>query len=251
LEVTVRPDFRPIALTIVDFLGSFLPGCVWLLVIYEYDLMFHRLFKAPTIFGPMLHVLMRGDNADAQPAPGTAYYFGLAMLAVVLGFAVKPIVMRSSEWFSRPETWRRGGEGHRFPYKGKFSDKAFFATIDESVFRMTGFSSDQIPGTSQPFSTCKRILRASRTPLWDEIEHAEAEARMIGSLFLAVVVSVVPVFLSFQWEWILLWGLAVAGLGSGFRRARERETRYCYMNFLIALRLVDGIREGTVTMAGN
>jgi hypothetical protein len=236
----MRPEFRPIALSVVDFLGSFLPGCIWLVVIHEYDLMFHRL-GARSVFAPVLQILSTDQVADKTQTIGTFYYLALAGLAALLGFSVKPIAMRAAEWCSRPETWRHGGRDHRFPYKAEYQGKEYFRTIVEAVALRTGFSADVLPGQYQPFSACKRILRESRSALWEELEHAEAEARMLGSLFLAVAVSVVPVTSSLRWNWVLLWCVSTFCLGYGFRRARRREINYCYMNFLIASRAIDRV----------
>jgi len=222
------PEFRPIAISIIDFLGSFLPGCVWLLVIHEYGLMLSKHFATKSsLFAPILQVF------DGSQTIGVTHYVVLAFLAGLLGFAVKSIAMPAAEWCSRPETWHHGGKEKRFPYKKQFEKRPYFMTIAESVKRRTGFALDSLPGY-QPFSACKRILRESRSVLWEELEHSEAEARMLASLFLAIVASMLPVVASLSWQWILIWGVSSFTLGYSFRRAREREINYCYLNFLIA-----------------
>ena len=223
-------EFRPIALTIVDFMGAFLPGCVWLLAISAYDWNFvHRLGR-PSIFAALQHFLSGGTTALV----GTPYYFALAAFAAILGFAVKHIVMLAAEWCSRPETWYKSGKGDRFPYTNEYRLKPYFETICSLITSRTGVASKDLPVTYQPFSACKRILREMRSELADELEHAEAESRMLGSLFLAVLAFLLPVLLSTQWDRVMLWAVATVGLGYSFRKARRREINYCYLNFLIA-----------------
>ena len=245
----MQPEFRPIAISVVDFLGSFLPGCAWLLVFYEYDLMFRHHFAARnSFFAPLLLILSGSELLNDRLAIGTAYYLVLVLLAALLGFGIKPIVMRTAEWWSRPETWLPGGREGRFPYTAAYKkDKSeVFKSITEAVQLRTGFPFDRLPGSYEPFSACKRILRQLSSVLWEELEHAEAEARMLGSLFLAALASIVPVMASVYWPWILTWGLGTLGLGYGFRKARKREADYCYLNFLIVMHAV-GSDEASVT----
>jgi hypothetical protein len=231
------PDFRPIAVSIVDFLGCFLPGCVWLVVIYGYDLMlrYHAGFQS-SFFSPMLRILSGSDLMATPISIEAAYYVVLILLAGLLGFAVKPIVMRTAEWCSRPESWfvKEGGQ-RRFPYRKKYVNQPYFNSIIEAVRQRTGCDPTKLPGSYEPFSACKRILKQSNSALWEESEHTEAEARMLGSVFLAVVLSVVPVIVCLPCRWLLVWSPITFWLGYGFRRSRQREIDYCYLNFLIVI----------------
>jgi len=195
-------------------------------VIHEYGLMLSKHFAPKSsLFAPILQVF------DSSQTIGASHYVALAFLAGLLGFAVKSIAMPAAEWCSRPETWHHGGKERRFPFKKKYEKKPYFIVIAESVKRRTGFTPDSLPGY-QPFSTCKRILRESRSVLWEELEHSEAG--MLASLFLAIVASMWPVMASLSWQWILIWVVSSFTLGYSFLRAREREINYCYLNFLIA-----------------
>lgn len=228
------PQFRPIAVSIIDFMGSFLPGCAWLLVVYAYDRTFVAHLGAESLFTVIQQVLY--GNSGGQPA-GTAYYVLLLGIATLLGLAVKPIVMRAAEFWSSPESWYPGGEKTRFPYEQEYSTekKALHEHICKAIHLRTGFLPSELPGGYQPFSACKRILRENRSELAEESERLEAEARMHGSLFLAVLAAVLPVVLVARWEWTLLWAVCVVGFGYSFRRARKRECNYCYLNFVIAV----------------
>ena len=97
----------------------------------------------------------------------------------------------------------------------------------------------------QPFSTCKRYLRVHCPALWEEAEHAEAETRMLGSLFLASVASALLLVASAvaAWHWpteatraITVSALLICVFGLAFRRRRRREVSLVYLNTLIALR---------------
>ncbi len=212
-------------------MGSFLPGCVWVLVIHAYDRALVQSIGTGSLFTAIQQVLS-GD--PRKLTAGTPYHLLLLGLAVVFGYAIKPLVMRAAEWCSRPESWYREGRVFRFPYQSRYEAAAYFPRILAAVERQTGLAATELPGGHQPFSACKRILRQRGSELTEETEHAEAEARMLGSLFLANVAVLPPVLLFSQWAWVLPWSLTTVGLGYAFRRAREREIKYCYLNFIIA-----------------
>lgn len=183
---------------------------------------------------PLLQLLSGSELLRDSLALSATYYLVLVLLVALLGFGIKPIVMRTAELCSRPETWVPAGKERQFPYNGGYK-KDVFKTITEAVQLRTGFPFDWLPGSYEPFSACKRILRQLNSVLWEELEHTEAEARMLGSLFLAALASIVPVMASVYWPWIFIWGLVAFVLGYGFRKVRKREADYCYLNFLIAI----------------
>jgi hypothetical protein len=94
------------------------------------------------------------------------------------------------------------------------------------------------------FSACKRMVRVLRPELWEELEHIEAETRMLASLFVAAaasaLVGLVAVLLApgsaTRWQSLLASLVAAVVLSIGFRISRRLEVEYVYLGYLIASR---------------
>jgi hypothetical protein len=94
----------------------------------------------------------------------------------------------------------------------------------------------------------KRLLRLVAPALWEELEHREAEVRLLGSLYLASVFSLFLALFEIIRELIVghqvhlvsvFWlatSIAIALLaGDGFGHLRRREVEYAYLHTLVAV----------------
>ncbi|MGA3078856.1 MAG: hypothetical protein ABSG56_34885 [Bryobacteraceae bacterium] len=149
---------------------------------------------------------------------------------------MRPIVIGAAERLSRPEllrkTWRKGQlTPYLFPYAHKYENTELYKDVCASVKKIVGCTIPRELSPCEPFNSCKRILRVIAPQFGDDLEFAEGESRMIGSLFLAALFALV---LALRTRWLIPSAFATILLGYGFRKYREREVRYGYPNFTIA-----------------
>lgn len=240
---------RPIPVTILDILAVLLPGCTWLLLVV-------------TTFG-----MFRGDEAAATASPVQAWYelaefirnenswfapISLIVVALVIGYAMKPIAMTVTEWITT--VLLKAGHMNakmselKFPFDGLFKNKKPYSEVRLLIEESTCCPADEIYG-KQPFSGAKRYLRLVAPALWEESERMEAEVRMVGSMFLTALYSIVLSTIAFvryhfrdaetagsspAGEWLLLSLVAATLLALSFNTSRVREVGFTYMNALIA-----------------
>jgi hypothetical protein len=153
------------------------------------------------------------------------------------------VVIGWMRWRRDPAKLRQFTPGdYLFPYAVRHRDKPYSEKLTAFVHTLTGCECNVLPQT-QPFSTCKRFLRLTAPPLWEELEHVEGEVRMLGSFFVAMLVSAliacvgfvanrVPLAQGIPW---LVASLALAAVFAlAFRAQREREVSVMYLNALIA-----------------
>ncbi|HEU0015888.1 MAG TPA: hypothetical protein VFQ45_19575 [Longimicrobium sp.] len=173
----------------------------------------------------------------------------LLMVALIIGYATKPIAMSVTEaittFIPAIRTPRKQLEDLRFPFAARFEKTETYIAVQKLVEEVTECSSDRLYGT-QPFSAAKRYLRLVAPALWEDSERREAEVRLIGTMFLASVYSTIlssVAIVQKLWEqesfatgaaWLILSVCAAVLLAWSFNTARVREVGYTYMNALIA-----------------
>ena len=230
----MKPEFAPLRVTVVDILGALLPGIVWLVVLAT----LLQLVTDPKVITTPMSAAMA--LVDAGSSKGVGFIGLLFLCALAVGYGTKPLTNAPAEVLA---AWT----GSRFPYANDHSGRPHLNELEKLALRMTGVEKleDVKPLHVQPFSTCKRYLRVHCPALWEEAEHAEAETRMLGSLFLASAASallvLVSALLAASWppeatRAITLSALLVLVFGLAFRRRRKREVSLVYLNTLIALR---------------
>jgi hypothetical protein len=249
----MKPEFQPIRVSIVDILGAFLPGLIWLVLIVTFakiithDNQDHYI----TPLHVCLSIMEVSFDATEKVERGIPFYIGLIFAGLLLGYLIRPLATRVTEMISSLDAFWKNKQlqiedknytftrkDFRFPYNAYHSTKPYFEQIILSIEMSLGTAYRFLPG-SQPFSTCKRILKVLNFSLWEDSEYAEAEIRMIGSLFLASIFSLILSIISITIEqvsliWIVSSLLLIFMLALGFRVRRRREVGYVYLHYLIA-----------------
>ena len=249
----METSFRPIPITILDFLGVLIPGFLWSLLATETYAALE--WSAAPAFGPMEAWRRLGGVAAA--GGGWIGPLSLVFASLVAGYVLKPVANKIADVLARPFFWlqrdtrRAGWRTLSFPYPSLYETKDFFPKVGEILKTVTGVDGiDQLPGR-QPFTAAKRILHATAPTLWEESERMEAEVRMAGSLFLAALYST-GLHLALWWAgyakgglWSAFSLLAALALGFGFNTLRVREVGYTYLNLLLA----EGMRARFAALA--
>jgi TM2 domain-containing membrane protein YozV len=243
----MKTNFRPIPITILDFLGVLLPGWVWLFLIcatYDYISTFQATLKG---------AWTRINAMQVQGSQGLGP-LTIIFLALIIGYAVKPVTMRLAQQaskylfkLSRKAKQFTAREMH-FPYDAYFSTKPYYDKTSAILQRVCDLhATADLPGKSL-FSSAKRYLRLLSPMLWEESERMEAEVRILGNLLLASIysnlLSAVVVITAVirmhrpppfeQWAWLITTIAVSIELCIGFNRARMHEVEYTYMNMLLA-----------------
>jgi hypothetical protein len=247
MESTMKTDFRPIPVTILDFLGVLLPGWVWLFLI---SATIDFIFTGGATPGS---AWIRIGSIQSQ---GGTWLGPLAAIfsALIVGYSLKPISMLIAQRLSKvffkfsSNTRTYAGRDMVFPFTAYFSSKTYYPKVNSILMRVCGIETETaLPGKA-PFSPAKRYLRLLSPILWEESERMEAEVRMIGGFLLASVytnlLSCMVVLMSIaktqalphisEWLWIVITFVATFLLGIGFNRTRLHEVEYTYMNMLLA-----------------
>ena len=247
---------QPISFSMVDFMASFLPGGLWLVLTVTLNNLV-SLGKSTDELTPLAAIREITDFLTPSSTYASLLHsVALAIAAFLTGYSINLVATSLSEkicfldrcWKSRHGDTTR--EEYLFPYNVSFQSKHYFHRITSAVSLLTGEDWHILPG-KQPYSTCKRFLRVKRPELWEEIEHLEADSRLIGSLFLASIFSTICALLAFSHpgpvsvpaRWLIISIVTAMLLGQAFRKRRQREVRYTYLNYLIAL----GVNSGDLT----
>ena len=234
--------YRPLSLTIVDFLGTLLPGVIWLALV-------------STAVN-----LASGSNPASSTTPMTAvskaflifndggavHLMGLLVLAFVCGMLPRTVAMSWTEFLARGIPLILLGKRSSysqlvFPYNGLFNSTPLFREVESIIKLHSNLDVKELPGNGA-FSYCKRFLKVTSLELCEESERREAEVRMTGSLILASIVSVLlslaALLEGLNFVEFLRWSGISVGLGllfvSAFRRKRMKEVEYVYLNTVVA-----------------
>lgn len=240
--------FRSLPLSLIDFFGVLIPGLAWLILLDTARAILTLSSEAVTPLAAATRLAQLVSQGD--PWLRTISIF---LIAFVLGNVAKPRAMHlATHWPVRllptdsdPSTDKNADK--IFPFHGRHCDKPYFVAIERLTYDITGCSFADLPGP-QPFGVMKRLLRLIAPPLWEELEHREAEVRLLGSVFLAAVFSaflsvieigreaIVDRQVSVQAAGWFLVSVAVALLaGDGFGHLRRREVEFVYLHTLVAV----------------
>jgi hypothetical protein len=256
----MTPPLSPLRLSIVDFLGVFLPGAVWaLLMITTLEVLGWTEFSSDaTPFSTARRLLDVSQEPPAGPKFGLPFYTGLALFSLLLGHLVKAFSARPAEWiafhfkrtFSKEFRLACGKNtaDYRFPYPAAYRGEPYFASLSEIVKRRLGHNYEQLPGY-QPFESCKRLLRAYAPALWEEAQQREAQIRFLVSLSLAALYSTILSIAAMvaaalkgrgiaeALAWFIVSTLVSVLLSTTLWTRRHREVEDVYLSTLIADKL--------------
>lgn len=227
----MKPELRPISITIVDFLGVFLPGTVWLVLFATF---YHLILDNFTLeYTPILEI----KNLLAKFSGYSS--LSLLLLSVIIGYLIKPSTTKIAEFFYGVfpyigrnllynlfengvcfREWCRivSLNDYKLPFKTYHQKFAYYNQIINLVNKQIISVNNKEKNTedkadnystvlnclpkkdTQPFSVCKRILREISPSLWEEAERREAEVRMLGSFFVATIFSLFCSLFSLIWN---------------------------------------------------
>lgn len=274
---TMTPPLSPLRLSIVDFLGVFLPGAVWaILMITTLEVFGWTEFSSDsTPFSTARRLLGVSHAPPAGPTFGLPFYTGLALFSLLLGYLVKALSARPAEWIAfhiaqlRSQELRKAckicADDYRFPFHARYRAKPYFTSIGEIVNKRLGHDWTQLPGY-QPFESCKRLLRVYAPALWEEAQQREAQVRFLVSLLLAALYSTALSILSLLIAivrgrgttealcWFSISALISVLLSTTLWTRRHREVEDVYLSTLIADRLpasLSGMGQGKPANEAN
>src|SRR5262245_22217594 len=96
----MEPEFRPIPITILDFMAVLIPGCVWL-TLFVITAQISTKGASRVINSPVRSLLELSAKKDSEISwlPIIVAFLGAALL---IGYVMKPVAMRSAETLSAP-----------------------------------------------------------------------------------------------------------------------------------------------------
>ena len=240
----METKFRPVPLSIIDFLGVLVPGFVWFILIVAS-------FQVATAQSAVVTPLTAWSETKEVLEKSGAWLGPLALifLAVVTGYGVKARALRIASVAGMfalrlHRTHRR----HKlrdltFPYDALLSQSQAYKAVKSFVEKIT--TCNALPG-HHPFSGAKRLLRLKAPALWEECEHREAEVRLVGTLCSATVFSAILACVELTRElirhavhphaitWLIASLVLLAALADAFSHLRIREVEYVYLNTIVA-----------------
>ncbi|HEX4965661.1 MAG TPA: hypothetical protein VF173_32925 [Thermoanaerobaculia bacterium] len=272
----MNPDLSHLRVTVVDLMGVFLPGVIWTILIATLQ---ESVSQSSAGVSPISVA-----QEFLAPGRGVGFYIVSSVLALIVGYVAKTIAIPPSErlarlldgrvarLFHRPgrplkapsaERLQAGDEtawtkalrlgyenlassDYQFPYHAIHSaaqNVHYYGKILELVEARLGLKWNWIP-RSQLFASCKRMLKLHAAPLWEDAEYREAEVRMLASLFLAALFSLMLTAVQYVFGGVFNSNWAVASLAAtvllcfAFRARRCREVESVYFAFLSALPLI-------------
>lgn len=256
------PNFSPIKLTIVDFLGVFLPGIVWtILVLTLWGMLSYPhgvppITNSPTTFtvNPLTVTwfLSTGKNSFLFNNKGEefslAFYLSLTFISVLFGYlnmafstipaeCIASFLCKINPFRKKPKI------NDLFPYNEYFKKRSYYkklVAILVSELELSYAQISELPTTYHPFETCKRILKIRQFPLWEDAQYREAQVRMIGSLLLAslvnlglAIVQLLTVRQNVNLTWLIVSLIIIFILAFTFRYRRFREVEDVYISTLL------------------
>jgi hypothetical protein len=252
----MTPRISPLRLSIVDFLGVFLPGSVWaILMITSLEVFgWSEFTNDSTPLSATRRLLGVSQAPPAGPPFGLPFYTGLALFSLLMGYLVKAFSARPAEWIAfriellRSKKFREDckerKDDYRFPYAAKHRDKRYFTSIEKIVKDRLGYDWRELPGY-QPFESCKRLLRVYAPALWEEAQQREAQVRFLVSFSLAALYSTALSLVSLTLDiikrrdtadslwWSCISALVSVLLSTTLWTRRHREVEDVYLSTLI------------------
>lgn len=257
----MNSQVRLARLNIVDFIGVLLPGLVWTVLLLTANEMYKVAESGENVTPLTVVAGLTLEGETAQIDRGAAFYAGLFIVSLILGYLIKALSSKPAEYLAFPPYWPRmvlswkigkwasfpqvwlekvGGELNSidvFPYTRQHQDHDYFKTIEKLFSCHLGHSWSELPGY-QPFEGCKQLVKLYVPSLWIEIEQREGQVRMLASLFLASCFSLALSILAWSPAWVFLSALATVLLAGTFRMRRHREVEDVYVSTVIAQRQI-------------
>src|SRR5258708_4222909 len=183
----METSFRSVPLTIIDFFGVLIPGLIWL------DLLVTAVMMATP--GHLVTTPVRGWQQLAAVSAATGTWLGplsITFVALVIGSVMKARATHFATPFTAPwlkcEPRLRGIplKDAQFPFTPIHEGSVYYQKVIDLTSDVVGCPVMPLPGY-QPFGTAKRLLRLMAPPLWEELEHREAEIRLLSATLLAAV----------------------------------------------------------------
>lgn len=264
----MEAKFRPVPLTILDFMAALLPGFVWLLLTVA---TFHVFLdeRQPPAAPPL--AAWQDITSSATKNDALLVAFLLTVVSLLIGYILKPLAMgvagKLAKHLPKIDPEARRVRPFDFPFNEYFKTKYrseqppdtgggrgkgpkdFYQAVVDLLADKLPCSPEGMPG-HEPFGAAKRYLRLAAPTLWEESERMEAEVRMVGVTFLAalyslglssvvLILQLLGVTRRADWPqtvgWVVASLFAAVLLAAGFNRARIREVGYTYVNALIAM----------------
>jgi hypothetical protein len=246
---SMEAKFRPLPLSIIDFFGVVVPGFIWLILLVTAVDMIRGIARSVTPATGWRHISRAVESSGEWLGP-----LVLIFLSFLIGYAAKPramalatrlgtVLIRNSDRRFR----ELGVHEVRFPFRQLHEGREYYKCVLKLVTLTTDCDVKDLPGP-QPFTVVKQLLRLIAPALWEELEHREAEIRLLGVTFLAAVFSTGLIVAEIIRQFVLydrisrespLWFIAslIAAilLGFGFGYLRVREVDHAYINALIAV----------------
>jgi hypothetical protein len=255
-------DLSHVRLTLIDFMGVFLPGTVWTLLL----VLLGGVLSASTPLDPI--VVIVSLFATLAPSMGVGFYVIGFVATLIAGYVAKAFAIWPSERLIRWFDWRRARladknkdkdkdkdkekelrfADYRFPYDAIHKEKLYYKEVEELAVSRLGIERQSI-SSGQIFSAGKRLLKLHAPAVWEEVEHREAEVRMLASLFLASLFGFALPLLEgiLQKDLNVAWAVSafVASflLCLAFRTRRRREVVSLYFAVLAARVLIPMTKE--------
>lgn len=244
--------FRPIPVTILDFLAVLLPGFVWLILLYV-TAQFLINGDSEFVDSPvsLLNNLTLSKESEASSLPIVVC---ILVASLIIGYSLKPVAMRIAEMFTiylfkLHKDYRKVPlKKLKYPFREIYQDTENYKQVCNFINEHFSSSLEELKG-HQTFSVAKRYLKLIAPSLWEECERMEAEVRMTGVLFLAAfysfilsaIILIAKLFGTLQNSpfgniliWFVVSGFMSLILAEGFNRQRMREVGYTYLNALVA-----------------
>jgi hypothetical protein len=162
----MNPDLSYVRVTVIDFLGVFLPGTIWLLFLSTLD----GVLSAPSRGNPV--EAARSLFISTAPQLGASFYIVALIAALITGYIAKALAVKPSEtistifdahlaqWRQRFKNRHSKEEGTkiftssrcRFPYDARHSETTYCKVIQALVVTRARVSREAFP-SSQVFNT--------------------------------------------------------------------------------------------------
>lgn len=264
------PALKGASLTLVDVLGTLVPGLVWLFLIL---LTIHRVVLGD--FNLEQEIERTKEVAAAGPIFQSAAVVTVLAVGLTVGYIVKAFAMEAAgaverflrgvfifviscfsrtlrtnlglEYLSLWSRFKRVMIGLKFPYPLLHDNTEYYLKLRSIVRQHSGLDNESQMTTV--FSYSKRLIRISSSELWEESQQLEAEVRMMGSLFLASFLGLILVIVAgrdgsvdpmVHTKLAGIAGTVLLSSGWAFSRRRREEVRYTYLNAI----LLNGARIG-------
>jgi len=266
----MSPTFTPIRLTIIDFLGVFLPGMVWTILFFTLREMVSPQWNIkptdPLKVAFFIATLPKELSGHEYGAP---FYVGLALLSILIGYFNMALSTYPAEWISirvssfirnikasfinlfkcfwkikkNQETQETQEIKDNFPYQKYYEEtkKFLYSSIKKIVNAELQIQeeSDNVKieklASYEPFEICKRLLKIRQPVLWEEAQYREAQVRMLASLLLASLFNLILSTLAIKEEpsWMFTSLVITIIIGQTFRNRRFREVEDVYISTLL------------------